>query len=280
MKRILITGINSYIGTSFESYLKQWPEQYQIDTVDMIDGSWREKSFAGYDTIFHVAGIAHRKETTKNAQLYYTVNYNLTLETAKKAKKEGVRQFIFLSSMSVYGMDTGIITRDTQPTPKTHYGKSKLQAENALVEMASREFKTTILRPPMVYGKDCKGNFQSIIKIIKRSPFFPACKNERSMIYIKNLCAFVKLMIDEGHQGLFFPQNERYVETQQMAQLIAKAMGKKLHISSLAGWFLCFVLPFLPVAKKAFGTLIYKETEDFQYSYCVYDFNTSVICSI
>lgn len=59
MKKILITGANSYIGTSFENYLKQWPDKYQVDTIDMIDGSWREKSFSGYDTVFHVSGIAH-----------------------------------------------------------------------------------------------------------------------------------------------------------------------------------------------------------------------------
>ena len=128
MKKILITGANSYIGTSFEKYLKEnYPDEYIVDTVDMIDGSWREKSFAGYDSVFHVAGIAHQKETKKNAHLYYEVNRDLAVETAKKAKSEGVKQFIFLSSMSVYGMDTGVITKETKPNPKSNYGKSKFQ---------------------------------------------------------------------------------------------------------------------------------------------------------
>ena len=86
MKKILITGANSYIGTSFENYIrKNFSETYAVDTVDMIDGNWREKSFAGYDSVFHVAGIAHRKETRETAHLYYEVNCDLAIETADKA---------------------------------------------------------------------------------------------------------------------------------------------------------------------------------------------------
>ena len=113
MKKILITGANSYIGVSFENYMKQWADEYSVDTVDMIDGTWREKDFGGYDAVFQVAGIAHKKETKENFELYYKVNRDLAIETAKKAKKDGVKQFIFLSSMSVYGMDTGVITNET-----------------------------------------------------------------------------------------------------------------------------------------------------------------------
>ena len=128
MKKILITGANSYIGTSFEKYIKEnYPNDYIVDTVDMIDDSWREKNFSGYDSVFHVAGIAHQKETKENAHLYYEVNRDLAIETAKKAKSDGAKRFIFLSSMSVYGMDTGVITRETEPNPKSNYGKSKLR---------------------------------------------------------------------------------------------------------------------------------------------------------
>ena len=129
MKKILITGAGSYIGTSFENYMGQWSDEYSVDTVDMIDGSWRKKDFSGYDVVFHVAGIAHIKETKDNAELYYKVNRDMVIETAKKAKTEGVKHFVFLSSMSVYGMETGVITKDTEPNPNTNYGKSKLMAE-------------------------------------------------------------------------------------------------------------------------------------------------------
>lgn len=125
MKKILITGANSYIGTSFATYIAQWPDEYQVDTIDMIDGSWREKSFAGYDSLFHVAGIAHinTKKLNKAAQeKYWAVNAELPVEVAKKAKSDGVRQFVFLSSMSVYG-EHGDMKRCimiTNETPASH----------------------------------------------------------------------------------------------------------------------------------------------------------------
>lgn len=112
-KRILITGENSYIGSSFANWLQQWPEDYAVDTVDMIDDGWKNRSFAGYDVVFHVAGIAHIKETSQNAELYYQVNRDLAFEVAEKAKKDGVNQFIFVSSMSVYGLEQGVIHRNS-----------------------------------------------------------------------------------------------------------------------------------------------------------------------
>ena len=94
MKRILIAGANSYIGTSFENYIKEkFHSDYTIDTVDMISDAWKESSFAGYDSIFCVAGIAHSdngKISAEKAALYYSVNRDLAIETAKKAKDEGL----------------------------------------------------------------------------------------------------------------------------------------------------------------------------------------------
>ena len=163
-KRILITGANSYVGTSFEKWLSQWPDKYHVDTIDMIDGSWRGKSFEGYDVIFHVAGIVHRKETQANAHEYYEINRDLAVETAKKAKQDGVAQFIFMSTMGVYGMLTGVIKKDTVPNPKTHYAKSKLQAEEQIQKLSDDSFKVVILRPPMIYGKNCTGNYQKLVE--------------------------------------------------------------------------------------------------------------------
>lgn len=137
MKRVLITGKGSYIGTSVEKYLTQWPDENQVDTIDMIDGSWWGKSFAGYGSVFHVAGIAHqdsRKISEERKKLYYAVNTDLTIETAKKAKADGVKQFIFMSSIIVYGLsakivETKVIIRDTVPASAGAYGGSKLKVE-------------------------------------------------------------------------------------------------------------------------------------------------------
>lgn len=280
MKNILITGANSYIGTSFEEYLAQWPEQYRTTTVDMLDGTWREQSFAGYDAVFHVAGIAHQKETADNAALYYTVNRDLAVEVAEKAKADGVPHFVFMSSMSVYGTDVGEITPATVPVPKSNYGKSKRQAEEALDAMADDTFRVATLRPPMVYGKNCRGNFQLLLKLVQKSPVFPAVSNQRSMISMQNLCAFVRLVVDEGHSGVFFPQNREYVNTTDMAKLMANALGRRVWFSRLAGLAIKMMMPFVSKVKKAFGSLTYKDCEQFDFCYCEETFSDSVTRSV
>ena len=140
MKKILITGANSYIGVSVEQHLSQWPKDYLVDTVDMVDGSWREKDFRGYDAVLHVAGLVHQPKTKNDpdqAERYDRINHLLAVETARKAKDEGVRQFLFMSSASVYGLSAPIgkvvmITKDTPLKPVDHYGISKAKAEEEL----------------------------------------------------------------------------------------------------------------------------------------------------
>jgi len=157
MKRILITGANSYIGTSFEKWLRKDSDKYIVDTIDMIGDDWRKKSFAGYDAILHVAGIVHQKKEHKIKDLYYKVNRDLAYETAKKAKEAGVKHFVFLSSMSVYGIEEGVIDETTPVRPKSAYGKSKAEAEELIGGLEDEFFTVSIIRPPMVYGKGCKG---------------------------------------------------------------------------------------------------------------------------
>lgn len=279
MKKILITGANSYIGTSFEQYIKEnYPDHYVIDTVDMIDGSWRETSFAGYDCVFHVAGIAHQKETKENAHLYYEVNRDLAIETARKAKRDGVNQFIFLSSMSVYGMETGVITRATDPSPKSHYGRSKWEAEQGIGELVDESFRICLLRPPMVYGKNCKGNFGKIKRMVEKLPIFPYVKNRRSMIYIDNLSSFVLRCIDQNAEGLFFPQNREYVRTIDLAAGIAHGLNRKIRFEYITGLGVLLLRLFYPTAKKAFGSLIYDMEEE--RDYCVVSNEDSILKSV
>lgn len=280
MKKILITGANSYIGTSFEKYMQQWPDRYLVDTVDMIGGSWREKDFSGYDAVFHVAGIAHQKETKENAHLYDAVNRDLVIETARKAKKDGVAQFIFLSSMSVYGLDRGIITPDTVPAPNSNYGRSKLEAEQGLQALAAEGFRVTILRPPMVYGKNCRGNFQLMRKLVQKSPVFPAVSNRRSLISIRNLCAFVRLVADREEAGVFCPQNREYVNTTHMAKLIARETGRTVWFSRLAGIGVRCLVPVVGAARKAFSTLIYQDWEKHAFCYNEESFEDSIRGSV
>jgi UDP-glucose 4-epimerase len=281
MKKILITGANSYIGTSFENYIKKnYPEDFLVDTVDMRDGSWKEKSFSDYDAIFHVAGVAHIKETKDNAEVYYKINRDLVIDVATKAKDDGVKQIVFLSSMSVYGLTKGTITKDTVPAPKSNYGKSKLQAEQELLKMEDKIFKICVLRPPMVYGNGCKGNYQTLRKLALKLPFFPYVKNERSMIYIDNLSEFVRLMIVNEESGVFFPQNEEYTNTSEMVKLIAEANGKKIHLVKGFTWALKILSLFTGLVNKAFGSLTYdKEMSEYREMYNSTCLKKSVECT-
>lgn len=227
MKKILITGSNSYIGTAFEKYVDKYKE-YKIDTLDLQNVKWREKDFSIYDVVFHVAAVVHKKETTKNRSLFYSVNRNLAVEVAKKAKQAGVRQFIIMSSMSVYGKTIGTIYQDSVPMATSAYGKSKAEADDIILRLNSDKFTVSIIRPPMVYGKGCKGNFHALFVFIKRFCMFFNTNNRRSMIYIDNLCEFIHKVIQTEKSGIFLPQNKEYVSTDELAYYIAKTQGKRL----------------------------------------------------
>lgn len=273
MKKILITGKNSYVGNSLEKWLQKDPSQYSIDKISMRDASWKELDFSKYDVVVHVAGIAHRKETKDNKDLYYRVNRDLSYELAKKAKDAKVKQFIFLSSMSVYGLESGVIDRNTTLNPSSHYGKSKLEAEELIKNLRDDDFKTVILRPPMIYGKDCPGNYQRLAKIAKKTLVFPKIKNKRSMIYIYNLSEFIKILIDDYSSGLYFPQNEKYVNTGEMVKLIAKQYNREVKLISFFNP--CLKIIKLKAFRKVFGDLVYaKDTKE--NDYCIYDFKSSI----
>ena len=255
MKRVLITGKNSYIGTSLENWLMREPDKYKVDTVDMKDGSWKEKDFSSYDVVFHVAGIAHIKETSDNQNLYYKVNRDLAYETAQKAKQDGVEQFIFLSSMSVYGIEQGVIDKNTPLTPNSAYGKSKIEAEKLINKLQDDSFTVATLRPPMVYGKGCRGNYPRLVGLALKTPIFPKVDNKRSMIYIDNLSEFVKRLIDNRSGGLFFPQNADYVNTSEMVRIIAEVHGKRVVMTKLFNPLLRLLN--VSTVNKVFGDLVY-----------------------
>ena len=285
MKQILITGANSYIGTSFEKYMAQWPEQYQVETVDMLDGTWRQKDFSGYDCVYHVAGVAHSdsgKISPEKAKLYYAVNTDLTVETAKKAKADGVKQFIFMSSAIVYGESTPIgkvkvITRDTPVSPANSYGDSKVQAEKGILLLNDDSFKVVILRPPMIYGPGSKGNYPVLSKLAQKLPVFPKVNNQRSMLYIDNLMEFVRLMVENEEQGIFWPQNAEYSNTTELVKLIAEAHGKKIVIIPGFTWALKILSHVTGLVNKAFGNLSYDaELSQYPQRYCVCELKASI----
>lgn len=284
--RILITGANSYIGTSFENYInKNFPNEYIVDTLNMKNENWKEYDFSFYDTVFHVAGIAHAdvgNVSEKTKELYYLVNCNLAYETAIKAKNAKVKQFIYMSSIIVYGESAPygkkkIITKDTKPKPSNFYGDSKLQAEIKLLPLQDDNFNVVIIRPPMIYGKGSKGNYPILSKLAKKTLIFPNVHNQRSMLYIENLCEFVRLIIKNKNNGIFFPQNNEYASTTE----IVKYINPKIKTTSLLNIFI-FIGSKIPgristLCNKAFGNLTYEKSMSvYQEIYCNLNLKESI----
>lgn len=256
MMRVLITGAGSYIGSQIAQWLGKIPQRFEVHELDLREGL-NQQAFLGFDAVIHVAGIAHQKETAENAALYQQVNCDLAVQTAKAAKAAGIRQFVFFSSMSVYGLTTGRITADTQPAPNTHYGRSKWNAEQALAALSDERFHIAVLRPPMIYGAGCRGNYPRLAALACRLPIFPKVDNERSMLYIGTLCAFVQRLLESGAGGLYFPQNRSYVNTSELVREIAACHGKQLRLISGFAGLLNMLSRRVGVAGKVFGTLTY-----------------------
>lgn len=252
--RVTITGANSYLGTHIAAHLAE--RGMAVETLDVRNPLPKE-ALGHTDAVVHVAGIAHRRESEENAALFYQVNRDLALAVAAQAKARGVRQFIYFSSMSVYGLYVGRITKETVPAPNSAYGKSKWEAEEGLRALADDGFRVAVLRPPMVYGKGCKGNYPRLSKLICSTPVFPRAKNQRSMLYIDCLSAFVRRLVESGQGGLYFPQNKAYVSTDELAREVAKAHGRRLWQPGGLGWLLRALSPSVSTVGKVFGDLTY-----------------------
>lgn len=280
MKRILITGKSSYIGNKFMEWIKQSNEGIQIDTISVRDNRWEDTDFSRYDTVLHLAGIAHVSKDPKMEELYYSVNRDLTIGLAKKAKNDGVKQFIFMSSIIVYGDGVGVdglITEQTIPKPRDFYGNSKLQAEEGIRPLSDNSFNVAIIRPPMIYGKDSKGNYPRLARLAKKTPIFPNYDNKRSMIHIDNLCEFIRLMLKYEEQGLFFPQNKEYVNTSNLVKTISTTHDKRVLLTSLFNPVIKQFSKKSEIFYKIFGSLYYSnELSNYKINYNVKDFENSI----
>ena len=235
--KVLITGAGSYIGKNVERHLIE--EGITVDTLDMLKESWVDYDFSPYDTVYHVAGIAHDLGGTANDKMYMDVNFKMSLECAAKAKKAGVKHFVFMSSLLVYnGITTNMITKDTEPKTKTVYAESKLLADNAIRALADESFIVAVMRPPMIFGPNCKGNFPRLVHLADTMKIFPNYKNQRSMCYIENFCSAVVYVIKNRLGGIFFPQNREYFCTADIVRTAAELKGKKVRFTKLFNWLI------------------------------------------
>lgn len=272
MKRVLITGAGSYIGTSVEDWLNRTPGEFTVDTVSTMNEEWKTADFSAYDVVFHVAGFVHVDAKPSMEPLYRRINTDLAIDVAKWAKEHHVKQFIFMSSTIVYRESKSLkptrITKDTVPTPNGFYGDSKLQAEIGLHGLEDECFKVVILRPPMIYGPGCKGNFKRLANLSVVTPVFPAYHNKRSMLYIDNLCEFVKQAIIRELNGTWFPQNREYADTVEIVSTLAKRNGHRLHVWKWLNFFVRIGSPFVNAVNKMFADYTIDESMseyDFDY---------------
>ncbi len=268
--KVLVTGSGSYIGGAVHSWLSEFGGRYEVEELDMQQDTWKQHDFSKYDTVFHVAGIAHAdvgKVSEEQKKLYYQVNRDLAAAAAKKAEASGVKQFIYMSSMIVYGKGTPAgrphqrITAQTRPQPANFYGDSKWQGERSVRALETPDFKVCVLRPPMIYGAGSKGNYPLLAKMARRLPVFPFVRNERSMLHIDNLCEFVRLIIEHQEAGVFFPQNGTYGNTSVVVKWIAQANGHRLGLCRVPAVAVRLVSA-VPgriggLADKAFGSFSY-----------------------
>ncbi len=280
MKSILITGAGSYVGGNLARWLARAPHRYRVETVDLRGDAWRAADFAAFDAVFHVAGIAHVTRNRRRADIYFRVNRDLAHAAAAKAKAAGVKQFIFMSSIIVYGPGRrirGLIGPETTPAPADPYGESKLQAEQRLREIESDAFKVAIIRSPMVYGPGGKGNYPRLARLARRCPFFPDVDNRRSMIYIDNLCRCAQLLIDNEERGLFFPQNSEHVKTAALVQQIAAVHGRRVVLFRAFNPGVRVLARRIDLLDKLFGDLAYEhELSRYREDYRVVGFADSI----
>lgn len=270
--KILITGANSFVGSSVERWLLREPEKYEIDTVDTVGDNWRKADLSLYDAVFHVAGLAHVDPKPEMAPLYYKVNCDLALEIARAAREAGVGQFIFMSSMIVFRASKSLkgtaITMDTEPAPNDFYGDSKLRAEIGLRKLETPDFKVAVLRPCMIYGPGNKGNFPRLARLAARTPVFPAWHNRRSMLYIDNLSEFVRQALDLRLSGTFHLQNREYADTVELVRALGRQANHSIFISRLFNPLVRVAAPFLKPVSKMFADQYYdRSLTDYPFEY-------------
>lgn len=287
---ILILGENSYIGNSFKKYIeKYYNNSFDIDTISLRNNNWKNLDFSIYDVVLNFIGIAHVDIDVldeNDAKKYFDINTYLNYEVAKKSKIDGVKQYIYMSSSIVYGdvnkiNEPKIIKNNTLPSPSNFYGESKLKAEELLNELCDKNFVVSIVRSPMVYGANSKGNFAKLYNFSKNIILFPKIDNIRSMIYIDNLSEFLVKTIEYKKSGILFPQNNEYVNTSDLVLNIAMINNKKIVITSIFNPFMLLLCKFSKkinkIVLKVFGSFVYDKTlSQYEFDYNKYSFLESL----
>ena len=264
MKKVMLVGVGGYIGDKFTEYIKKNYSDWQIDAVDSMNRKWAETDFHGYDAVYNVSGLAHANARQGSEEQYYAVNGQLPIDIATKTKSEGVPMFVQMSSQIVYGDMSGlgedkIITAETVPSEPTIYGKSKMMAERGLQKLLDDTFQIAIIRPPLIYSEFARDNFPRLVNFAKKMPVFPKLENKQSMVYVDNLCELIRLIIENNKGGIYYPQQECYIEISKIVADIAKSAGNKMWQTRIFNPVLRLLskVPQLDFIHKVFGSIVY-----------------------
>ena len=240
---ILVTGARGYIGNAF---IEKYQHIYRIKSFSLMRGGLEDLDLSGIDTVLHLAALVHQKKELPYKE-YEQINIHYPIELAKKAKGNGVKQFIFMSTIAVYGNHCSNLSEDTICNPLTNYGKSKLKSENALLALQDENFIISIIRPPMVYGMDAPGNIKSLVSLIKKLPVLPFAKidNKRSFVFIGNLIALIDTIIKRKASGIFLAGDDKAISTTYLSKMISTQLNQKKYFIKLP-LFIVFLKMFKP----------------------------------
>ncbi len=254
MNKLLITGSNGYLGNSF---LNQYKNKYSFEKFSFLSQKLEDINFDSIDIILHCAALVHQK-VEHSYEKYHDINVDYPVKLARLAKQNGVKQFIFISTIAVYGEDIQKLDENTTSNPITPYGKSKLEAEEQLLELSDNSFIVSIIRPPMIYGKNAPGNIDSLIKLVKKLPILPLGKidNKRSFISIQNLCYIIDEIITQKQNGIFLASDDEPLSTSKLIELIAKNLDKKIYLIKIP-----FFESLLKLVKPSFHKRLYGSLE-------------------
>lgn len=234
-----------------------------IRTVSLQRTAVEDVDFDGITQVLHLAGIAHRMEKTEDA-LYFRVNHELTRQLAIRAKDSGVKHFIFMSTIKVYGNEVEHLSLDTVCVPDDAYGKSKLMAEEAILALSSDSFIVSVIRPPLIYGPGVKGNIDRLLKLLEKRKIVPFGKieNKRSIVAVDNLIALIMKILETRSQGIFLIQDKEPVSTSDLLKSMAMAKGLDTKLVSIPGILRKVIKVLKPeIYKRVFGSLVVDDSD-------------------
>lgn len=253
--KILLTGSSGFVGSYF---IDHYANKYNISTFSFMKDDLNTLDIIGIDAIVHLSALVHQMGGAE-ADEYHRVNVDNTLKLAQKAKKNGVGQFVFMSTVKVYGEETNnCYTENSVCAPEDEYGRSKLKAEEELSKLEDENFKVSIIRTPIVYGVGVKANIKNLINLVNKVPILPFAKidNRRSMVYIGNLCHLIDTVIEKNSNGIFLASDDEPLSTTHLIELIAKELGKKIYLVQIP-----FFESLLKSSKPSFHKRLYGSLE-------------------